>query len=779
MKELDKLPNFPEIEARWQKFWEEKGINHFDKKSKKKIFSIDTPPPTVSGEAIHIGHAFSYTHFDIIGRYKRLRGFNVLQPLGFDDNGHPTERWVEKAEKVNSKEIDRQEFIKLVNSKLSEAEENFKDQFIKLGHAYDWTQTYSTISPEAIKIAQQSFLDLYKKGLAYRKEAPTIWCTNCQTALAQADLEDKERETKLNYINFELDDGNKVLIATTRPEFLPATVALFVNPNDKRYKKYIGKKAKVPLFDLRVPILSDEAVDPEFGSGFMMVCTFGDKEDIDKWKRHKLDTRIVVTKDGKLNDLGEKYAGMTLMEARQAIIDDLEGQGYYDHADPLKQTVSVCWRCPTPAEFIITKQWFINLVDFKKKWVEIGKKINWHPQHFVKLYNNWVKNLNTDWLISRQRHYGPTIPVWYCKKCGKEILPDEKNLPVNPEREKPNKKCSCGSSEFTPELDVFDTWMTSSLTPQLILGWKNKLLPMTLRPSARDIIRTWEFYTVTKSWHHFKSLPWTNTMISGMVFDPNGEEMHKSKGNAIDPLEAVKKYSSDAFRYWTISSIVGEDIWYQEEKLVHAQKILIKLWNSARFVAPNLKKGKAKSELADSWIISKLAQTIKEYTSAMDNYDPTTAMRTLEQFFMHDFCDFYVEMIKYRLYGEEGKSKLATQSTLYDCLLSILQMWAPIFPHVADELYSNLYADKKSIHLTELNTKFKADKKAISEGNIACECISVIRKWKQSQNLGMGKEVEDLTLTHPKDVSKIKDLIARTVRVNKLTIKKGKYVGVN
>ena len=782
-KGLPVRPDFNEIEARWQKLWEETKTYTFNRRSNKKVFSIDTPPPTVSGD-LHMGHAMSYTHFDVIGRYKRMRGFNVLQPLGFDDNGHPTETFVEKQHEVYSKDMPKGEFNALVMKEIPKLESEFKRDFIELGHAYDWSITYSTISSDCQKIAQLSFIDLFKKKLAYREEAPTIWCTRCQTALSQADLDDEERETRLNYLYFSLEDNTKLEIATTRPELLPACVGIFVNQEDVRYSQLIGKKAKVPLFDYWVETRTDSKVDPNFGTGAVMVCTFGDKTDMEWWRKHKLSLRVCITNDGKLNHLAGKFNGMKLLEAREAILEELKGLGLLEKQESLKQIVSVCWRCSTPVEFMVTRQWFIEVLKHKKKFIELGRKIAWHPAYYRKLYENWVKNLGWDWLISRQRHFGVPIPAWYCRKCGEVILPSEKDLPVDPEKVRPKKECRCGSTEFEPEHDVFDTWMTSSLTPQLILGRYNKrfgeIFPFTLRPSGRDIIRNWEFYTIVKSWYHFKSLPWVNVLISGMVYDPHGEEMHKSKGNAIAPQGVIKKYCADAFRYWTISSEIGESLWYQEDKIVYAKKLLVKLWNAARFIVPHLKKEKAKLKTADSWILAKLNKTLNNYIKAFDNYDPTTAVRALEQFFMHEFCDFYLEMVKYRIYGSDSRSKLAAQSTLYDCFLTLLKMWAPIFPHITEEIYQTLFKPEKSIHTYEIPTPKKVNKEALELGDLACEAISAIRKYKQSKNMSLGAELEVLILTSPKAIKlkKWRDDIAGTMRIKDLEIKRGKELAV-
>ncbi len=677
----------------------------------------------------------------------------------------------------------KEDFNVLVRKEIPKWEAKYKEDLIKLGHGYDWDATYSTISSESIALAQRSFIDLYKKGLAYRKEEPTIWCTRCQTALAQADLEEKERETKLNYINFSVEGAGQIEIATTRPELLPACVGIFVHPTDERYKKFIGKTAVVPIFGQKIKIMADEKADPNFGTGAVMTCTFGDKTDIDWWKKHKLPLRIVLEKNGRLNELAGQYKGMKLEEARKEIITELQKMGILNKQETLKQTIRICWRCPTAVEFIVTKQWFINILDNKEKFIELGKKIHWHPEYYLKLYENWVENLSWDWLISRQRHFGPNIPVWYCEKCQKEILPDEKDLPVSPETDRPKKKCACGSDKFVPETDVFDTWMTSSLTPQLVLGWDNKkygaIFPMTVRASARDIIRTWEFYTIVKSWYHFKSLPWTNTLISGMIYDAKGEEMHKSRGNAVAPQDVIVKYCADAFRYWTISSTIGESLVYNEKELVRAQKLLIKLWNVARFCEPNLLVSKSKPQnIIDKWILSRLSDVINSYTKSFDNYDPATAQRVLDQFFWQEFCDFYLEMIKYRIYGADEKDKKSAQTALYECIQTLLKLWAPVLPHITEEIYQDLFAKSdgaKSIHISDFPKPATIDKNALELGNLAVEAITAIRKHKADKNMSLGAELDSVVLQHPQ-ASKLESVageIKGTMRIKQLELRTG------
>ncbi len=448
-------PDFKQIESRWQAHWLANQIYKFDPKSKKKTFSIDTPPPYISGN-LHMGHGVSYTGFEFIARYKRMKGFNVFFPIGFDDNGHPTERFVEKKYGIRSSDVPRQKFIDMCRHETEELEKVAKDSFVKLGHSYDWNLFYSTISDKAIKISQLSFIDLYKKKLVYRAEEPGLFCVDCQTALSQADVEDEQRKTKLNFIDFKLKDGGDIQIATTRPELLPACVGIFVHPDDKRYKKFLTKKAIVPLFGQEVKIMSDEKVDPQFGTGVVMICTFGDKTDIEWWRKHKLQTKIIISRNGLLNTEAGKYAELKLSDARGKILEDLKTAGILKSQKELEQNVGVCWRCHKPVEFIITKQWAIKAVEFKKEILEFGRKVGWIPEYHFKRFEDWVNNLSMDWIISRQRHYGVPIPVWYCKVCDEPLVADASEVPIAPETHKPNSGSAAhsepdGSLVKTPE----------------------------------------------------------------------------------------------------------------------------------------------------------------------------------------------------------------------------------------------------------------------------------------------------------------------------------------
>lgn len=761
-------------EKKWQDYWEKEKIYSFDpspKSANKKIYSIDTPPPYASAGHLHVGHALHYTQFEIFARVRRQLGFNVYFAPGFDNNGLPTEKYVEETFGINKGKTTRAAFRKLCLEESRKVEKIYADNVFKvLGHSYDWSLLYTTIDPMAQKVAQTAFAMLYKKGDCYRAEEPTIWCTKHQTALAQAEVEDLQRQTTLNHIDFDI--GNKrITIATTRPEFLASCVGIFVHPKDKRYSDLVGKKAKVPLFNYEVPIMTDEKVDMEFGTGIVMVCTFGDTTDIEWWKKHKLPLKISITKDGKLNELAGKYAGMTFKEAKEAIIADLDIEGRLKKQEPLAQVVGSCWRCSTPVEFIVTRQWFIKTLKYKSEIIAQGRKVKWHPGFMRTRFEDWTNNLSWDWCISRQRFYGVPIPVWYCKKCG-EIIVEDKNLPIDPTEAKPSRKCKCGSNEFIPEEDVFDTWMTSSNSPEVACRWLEKpelykrIAPMSLRPQSHDIIRTWAFYTILKSYLLFNRIPWNDVVIGTFILDEKGKGMKKSKGNVVWADEVIKKYGVDAFRYWVGTASVGSDLPYKEKDIVAGQKFLIKLWNASKFALMHLKDYKhaapAKLETMDKWLIAKLCSVIETAEKHYLEYNTAEAKKEIENFFWHDFCDNYLEIIKDRIYnsavrGEQGKE--SAQYALYTALLTLLKLISPITPHITEEIYHLRFAKdegKKSIHISDWP---KIDKKPVSKeaeeaGDLAVKILASVRKFKSEQHIALSAEIKKLTVECSKDNEK-------------------------
>lgn len=782
MKEISKHYNPSEVEPNWREFWEKNNIYKFNPKAKGAVFSVDTPPPTVSGK-MHIGHAYSYTHEDFIARYQKMAGKNVFFPFGTDDNGLPTERLVEKLKNVRANKMKRQDFIDLCNEILKKITPDFIKDWKKIGMSCDFSKIYSTIDDNCRRISQKFFIDLYKKQKVYRQEAPVVWCPHCQTAIAQAELEDKETETFLNDIVFKLPNKKNLIISTTRPELLSSCVAVFMHPSDKRYKNLVGKKAQVPIFGNRVEILADKKVDMKKGSGAVMCCTFGDKTDVEWFKEYKLPLAISLDKAGLMTKKAKKYAGLSVKDARAKIIEDLKKKKLIVNQKKISHTLNIHERCKTEVEILNSEQWYIKILDQKKELIELGEEIKWHPQFMRTRYENWVKNLNWDWCISRQRFFGAPFPVWYCQKCGEVKLADKKNLPVDPLSAKPKGKCEkCKLSKFTPEKDVMDTWATSSLTPQLALQLfysekeTRKFIPMNLRPQAHDIISTWLFYTVVRSYYHFEKIPWSEVMISGHVLDERGRKMSKSLGNVVEPQVILEKYGADALRFWAAGRSLGQNINFSEEEIQAGKKFLTKLWNVTRFVNMHKLNTDLKRKLhtnntdwlepADKWILAELQEVIGKTTKHFENYDYSAAKLAIEKFFWIKLADNYIEIVKNRLYDESPKSKKGRESaqfTLYSVLFTLLRLLAPFIPFATEEIYQTFFKTKKpritdsevrgecakSIHLCGwpvIDEKLY-DKEKIKTGKILLEIVAAMRKHKAERGLSMKAELKKVEIS--------------------------------
>lgn len=786
--ELPKTYNPEEVENKWKKIWAEEKTYEFNYDEDRPLYIVDTPPPYVSADHLHAGHIMSYSQAEFIIRFKRMKGYNVFYPMGFDDNGLPTERFVEKKHNIDKAKISKSEFVKICLQETEKGSQVYKKLWNDLGISVDWSKIYSTISPVAVKVSQWSLIDLWKKKALYRKESPVLWCPFCQTALAQADLEDKEIDSKMNYIKFEDPEGKDLIIATTRPELIPACVALYVNPKDNRFKDLIGKKAVVPLFNYKIPIKGSDKVDIELGTGLMMVCTWGDQEDLDKWRADDLDTRALVKEDGTLGELGGKYQGLKLLEAREQITNDLKEEGYLVKQEELTHAVNVHERCGTPTEFILSDQWFIKIVGMKDIWLKRGKELNWYPDYKFKDYELWVESIKWDWCISRQRYYGVPFPIWYCAKCEEPVFAREEDLPVNPFEDKPPiEKCpKCGGTEFIPEQDVMDTWATSSCTPFLLRELvdekaKEKLFPVTLRPNAFEIIRTWDFYSIVKSHYNFDTVPFKDVMISGHGLDENGKKISKRWGNYVPPDKLLKEYGADAIRYWATGAMLGQSLRFNIQEIKKGKKTTIKLWNVARFLGMNmkdfeLKTGKIAFEHADVWIMQELNKVIKKSTDAFEQYSFAKARNEIDIFFWSKFTDYYIEFVKYRLFGEEGESKKAAQQTLLLVFYSILKMFAPLLPFIAEEIRHRFFRkmeNVKSIHLSswpeEIELKNALD---VSDFDSAVQAIDEVRKYKSEAGLSLGAELDEFKLETKMDIKKYGKFVEKSVRVGKLVSKK-------
>ncbi|MCD4776739.1 MAG: valine--tRNA ligase [Candidatus Aegiribacteria sp.] len=771
---LSKRYNAKESEPHWQKFWDERGIFRYNSDSGKPIYSIDTPPPTVSGK-IHMGHVFSYVQAEVMARYHRMKGMEVFYPFCFDDNGLPSERFTEEQRNVKAQDMPRSQFVELCLEVTKEAEGMFRDLWTRFGFSCDWDLLYTTIDPWVQRISQRSFLDLNEKGFVYRKEAPTLWCPGCQTAVAQAETEDKEFAAVFHDLEFRLADGSgSIPIATTRPELLPACVAVFVNPADQRFFNLIGKKAVVPIFNQEVEIMGDPKVDMEKGTGIVMCCTFGDTTDIEWWQEYDLDLRIVLDKRGHMNARAGFLEGMYWKKARKILVEKLIEEGFRKDGKDIEHTVNVHERCGTPLEYLVNRQWFVRILDRKDDLIRCGNRINWYPQHFKVRFDHWVENLKWDWCISRQRYYGVPFPVWYCEECGEPSFARKKDLPVDPLEDRPGEPCpNCACTSFKPESDVMDTWATSSLTPQINAKWgendeRKGFMPMSLRPQAHDIIRTWAFYTITKAYLHSDSIPWENVMMSGHALNPSGEKMSKSKGNvAGDPLMALKQYSADELRYWSCSSKLGSDVLFSQEVLGDGRRLVTKLWNAIKFAASRLEDYDPELEPDlkpyDRWILSRFTIAVGMATSGMEKYEYSVAMDKAEYFFWKTLCDNYLEIVKKRLYSDDDTSgKQSAQYALHRVLYGTLRLFAPVLVHVTEELYQAIfkkYEGYDSLHLAPWPDPDYMDEEALKHGDMSLQIIERARKFKSEQKLSMAAPVKALEIKATvKDLNGLKSL---------------------
>lgn len=758
---MQKNYDFKQVEKEMQNFWKEKDIYSFDVDSQNEIYSIDTPPPTISG-SLHIGHIFSYTQAEMIARFKRMQGYNVFYPFGFDDNGLPTERLVEKDEGIIAKNLPRSEFITKCITIAVRYEKEFKDLWQSLGFSVDWSLQYETINPMVQRISQKSFIKLLEDGKAYMKESPVLWCTECRTSIAQAELETIDKDTAFNYIEFAVD-REKLIVATTRPELLYGCVCLFVNPADDRYKKYIGKSAVVPLYGYPIPILSDEKVSIEKGTGAVMCATFGDSTDVEWYETHHLPYRKVILPDGTINESVPLIGGLKVIAARKHIIKLLSDNGLLMDSKNITHTVAVHERCGKEIEIIPSKQWYIDILSNKELFLKAADKINWYPAHMKNRYTLWVENLKWDWCISRQRYFGVPIPVWYCKQCGRMIPACEEMLPVNPLEANPGRPCSCGCKEFIPESSVFDTWATSSVTPQINAKWgeekdmSGKLLPMNMRTQAHEIIRTWAFYTIVKSLYHTGEIPWKDIMVCGFVLAKKGEKMSKSKNNSeLSPSALIQNHSADVIRYWAANSRLGTDTFFSAEELGIAKRFITKLWNASKFAVSHLHDFDIAAFIdlmpVDRWIIERCRQTTFEAARLLDQYEIGPARHEIDDFFWKDLCDYYFEIVKERLYQPKMhgyRERQSAQHALYYCMLNILKLYAIYVPHITEYIYQEFFKQKEgiiSVHKFYWENVTSVDSEIIMFGEELKNIIAKARKYKSENALSMKAEIEEVVI---------------------------------
>ena len=777
--ELDKDFDLTALEAECRALWDESGIYRFDPDAGGEVFSVDTPPPYVSASHLHVGHAMSYTQAEIVVRYHRMRGRRVFYPMGFDDNGLPTERHVEKLHGINKKKTTRAEFRALCLEETRKGAQAYEELWRALGLSVDWRLRYSTIDEHCRRTSQKSFLDLYEKGRMYRSNEPVLWDTHFETALAQADLETLSRKGRLHDIAFKSPQGEDLVISTTRPELIPACVALYCNPADERYAKLVGRTAIAPVTGHEVPIKTDEDVLQDFGTGLMMVCTFGDGEDVKKWKRDGLETRVVIGPNGKMLDTAGDYAGMDVAAARKKIVKDIEAAGLYRGVKTVDQNVSVSERSETPVEFVMAPQWFIRVLDLKDALLERSAQLRWHPPEMKIRLDQWIGGLKYDWNVSRQRFYGVPIPVWYCEACEHVHLPSAEALPVDPlEDEPPVTACEkCGHGALRGEGDVLDTWMTSSLTPLINANWGGtpgragdmSLHPATVRVQAHEIIRTWLFYTVVKSHLHTDSLPFEEAMISGWGLNEQGKKISKrdlekftdAEGyNRYEPYAVVKKYGADALRYWAASSNLGSDTRYSEREVKSGRRLVVKMWNACRFGFSHLEGFDPDGPRVpfdertpeDRWLLTELNAVVPRLEAAFAGYNYAKAREALDDFFWNTFCDNYLELIKDRFWRPEAydeAQRASARATLWEAVRAILALYAPFVPFITEALYQRLYRPVEgtvSLHVAGWPEHDPARTEPVKEMAVLEPILRTLRQVRTDLRISQTRTVKSVAL---------------------------------
>ncbi len=825
------MPKIPEkydpalAEKRLVGEWLEKGIYRWDSsRGRAETFAVDTPPPTVSG-SLHVGSVFGYVQQDVIVRQRRMEGLNVFYPMGWDDNGLPTERRVQNVfnvrcnphlpyqqgfepqteKKQPPQEVSRDNFIELCHRVTRSDEQVFKSLWQHLGLSIDWSLEYATIDDHCRRTSQLSFLRLLKEGRAYTSFAPHLWDVDFRTAVSQAEVEDRTLPGHFHHIRFGIEGGGSFVIATTRPELLPACVAVIAHPDDERYRPYFGKQAITPLFRARVPIIPDDKADPEKGTGILMVCTFGDMMDVEWWKQYKLTLRQVIGHDGRLMDVQfgapgwdsiapgaansfySELKGKTAKQAQAKMVELLRSPGaealpglgapLTEEPRPIEHPVKMYEKGERPLEIIPTMQWFVRIMDLKPELLEQGRKIKWHPPHMRTRYEDWVNGLNQDWCVSRQRYFGVPIPVWYPLDgsgnpiYSKPIMPADDQLPIDPQShpapgfEEPQRGKPNG---FTADQDVLDTWATSSMTPQIASHWAidserhQKTFPMDIRPQGPEIIRTWAFYTIVKAYLHEKSVPWHNVLINGWILDPDRKKMSKSHGNVVTPENLLQKYSSDGVRYWAAKARLGVDTAYDEAMFQNGKRLVTKLYNASKFSASHLLEHDLSAltpdrvcEELDRSFLEHLSKTVEKAGKHFADFGYADALQEIESFFWESFCDNYLELVKVRAY-QEGMTpgKASALATLRLALSVLLRLFAPFLPFFTEEAWGWLFAgdgQNRSVHTSAWPSEkdFAGIAKPMNEDafGAAMEVLAATRKVKSEAKVSVKTPLRTLEIS--------------------------------
>jgi len=804
-------PALEGLEQKWTARWEAERVYQFDRsRPREEVYSIDTPPPTVSG-SLHVGHVFSYTHTDVVARFQRMRGRAVFYPMGWDDNGLPTERRVQNYFGVRCEPslpyepaftppdkppkppipVSRPNFIELCTRLTAEDEKVFEHLWRHLGLSVDWSMTYATIERRAQRVSQLAFLRLLNRGLAYQVEAPTLWDVDFRTAVAQAELEDREQPGAYHRIRFARPDGGgSVEIETTRPELIPACVALVAHPDDERYRPLFDREVTTPLFGVSVPVKAHPLADPEKGSGIAMICTFGDLTDVVWWRELSLPVRAIIQANGTLRPLSwgepgwesadrggaqasyDQIAGLSASKARTRIVDLLRGSGDLTaEPRPITHAVKFYEKGDRPLEIITSRQWFIKTMEFRDRLLQRGGELRWHPPYMRARLENWINGLNGDWCVSRQRFFGVPFPVWYRVRedgsvdHGALLLPGEDQLPMDPSTDVPDgftPEDRDRPGGFTGDKDVMDTWATSSLTPQIAARWEEdpdlfaRVFPMDLRPQAHDIIRTWLFATVLRSELEHECLPWGNAAISGWVLDPDRKKMSKSKGNVVTPMGLLEEHGSDGVRYWAASGRPGTDTAFDPAQMKVGRRLAIKLLNASKFVLARPEPVGPVTHPLDRGLLTSLRTLVADATRALEGYDYARALQLTETFFW-SLCDNYLEMVKSRRYGDHGAEAAGSANATLLCALSVLnRLFAPYLPFAAEEVWS--WWQPGSVHraqwpqVEEIDRLAPADEDSLRALDAAVEVLGEIRRIKSTEKRPLKARIDLADVSWTADV---------------------------
>jgi len=739
----------PELEKQILKQWEEDKI--YDFTPQEDNFTIDTPPPYPSGRPWHIGAAAHYSQIDMIARTARMAGKNVYFPIGIDRNGLPVELYTEKKHKIRMRETDRNEFLNLCRNALDDLEAEMLLIMKSLGISGDFANYYRTDSEEYRTLTQSTFIDLWNKGQVYLANRPNNYDWISGTTIADAEIIYQDLQTKLVYMKFKIKDTDKeIIIASTRPELLCACRTIIVNPEDERYAPYIGKKIIVPMTNEEVELRTHHSAQQEFGSGAVMVCSYGDQNDVALFRELELEEIVAIGLDGRMTEVAGDYTGLKPKQARAKIIEDLEAKGLLDKVEDINHRTPVSERSKAPIEIIPMEEYYLKQKESIDKMKKIGEEITFHPNMHKQILMNWLDSINIDWPISRRRYYGTEIPIWYCKKCSEPHVPEPGKY-YKPWNEKcPISNCvKCDSTEFVGEERTFDTWMDSSVSPLFISKFNrddeffNKVYPATIRPQAKDIVRTWLYYTLLRCEQLTGEKPWSEAWIMGYGLDEKGMKMSKSKGNAIDPLPVIEKSGADTFRFWSASEINhGYDFRCNEQKIESTRKFLSKLWNVSRFLSsfPVIESGTPNA--SDKWILSELDNLVKECKKGYDDYNFFIPAIAIREFTWNVFAAHYIEMVKARAYGIDfsDEERDGAIFTLHKTLSTILKLLAPITPFITEHLWKILYS-KESIHKQK-----QVDIENIEEqSDITKEIVEFNSKtWneKKSQNLSLKDSIK-------------------------------------